>query len=302
MADEEKNIDDLNTDQDESTEDSTETTDDQDDSTEEKSTDEDESTEDSEDQDEDDAEYLKSLGVEGYDSVEAYIKDAKELKERVKVLEAENTLSKRQDKQPDKKTDDEAVNELLLSSGNASKFVDDMLKKGSIKADNADYFRSVAQIVDGAMEKNVERANQVTSFLANHMTKIIEHLRQSSWTSFPHKNLVNKSQLDPVMDKLGLIDYNDAALTYALDSDKSLLAKLTQPGKDNGKGKKFRRSTSGKRSSSPRITSSGKIYEKYLGPGGIDPDKMRGMTSDQKLKIINAFKADLDKARRAGVG
>lgn len=289
QANEEESIADLD-----ETEDQESTADDTDDQTDD-TEDQEESTDDSEPND---AEYLESLGVSGYDSVEDYIKATKDQATRLERLESERKLGSG-DKDESVSGDDDAFKDLLLDSGNAANTVKQFIENGSINEKDAPYFRSLAKVVDQSLDPSLKKLGQINQFLFRQVATLTRAVRESSWRGFEHKSLVKKSDLDSVMDKQGLTDYGDAALAWALEHKKSLVPKLMQSNGDGNRPRRFRRSTSGKRTGSRGIRTTGKIYERYLTPGiGPDPAKMAGLPTERKLKIINAFKADLAKAAK----
>lgn len=191
----------------------------------------------------------------------------------------------------------------VFARGSWKKQVEEMITSGRIHADNQVFYRQQADFNDAIMNPMLQQMESALSGLAGYVMKQGEAQRSASWSRFQHKGVgVSRQDLDAIMEREGLFDYDDALLQYAMKSGRAdLLSKVAKTaerrGEQRGRTRQLRRGTNLPRGKQrPKgITS---IPGKFLNMDGtLNQNELNKLSTDDRIKLTNQFVEFLEKKR-----
>lgn len=230
--------------------------------------------------------------------------------DRLQTLEEENNRLKAHDgpdrttqqtppeKPPSGKPSDNGQE--YLSRGIFKQHVDDLVQSGQLSQENAQSWRQQASMNDAVLNPAFQQIEGTLNAIAGAVMNLGTAQRNTSWARFQHKNLgVDRQELDAVMDKRGLFDYNEALMQLAVSQNRpdllgKIVTKAERRGEDKGRKRKLRRGT-GIGRGRPQATDA-PISKKYLNPdGSLDTDALNRLSTSDSLKITEQFLASMTK-------
>ncbi|MDY0111189.1 MAG: hypothetical protein WC565_07805 [Parcubacteria group bacterium] len=258
-------------------------------------------------------------GTESYDSEEDYLKQfdlpgspksldealasAKEAVRRMNELQREVAQLRsgvRQENQPaDNRGNQTQQNmpEQYYHKNPITEYLKRMEESGRVDPEQAKAVRSWGSTIDEALSANWQRNLEAQAMLARELERTQKALRDMSWASFKHTDLVKREELDNIMQANQLLDYNQA-LQYKLSVDTGLLEKYADRQRKLGareaekRNKRNFKRFSGPRGGAPQAKKS-PVYEKFLDKtGNLDRARLNKIPSDKARKIAEAFGKD----------
>lgn len=235
---------------------------------------------------ESEAEYLKQFGIDG-DSVDEILKDyATRAKQKSEPKEPE--------KLPDPSTTTSTEGNWKVGKNPVSSYIENLIKEGSIKDEGvADQYKSIAKVIDSGLGPELEKVNNMYAALAQPLTLVFNEIREASWRRFKYKNMIDsRDELDKIMNKDGLVNYEDA-FRRKMINDQNLLSKFANATMKKGvekanKKKPFKINSN--RRSKPAPSGGSFNLKPYLNAdGSINEYKLGALDMTTRKKVVDAY-------------
>jgi hypothetical protein len=240
-------------------------------------------------------EYLKQFDLPGDPKdLDTALKSGKEAaeelaraKERLAALERGEQVEKKvRSDQPDTQR-----SESYFKKDRFSTLIDEMTNKGLVNKESADQWKGLSSMNDQVLNPLIDEFEGVLNVLTQSVVRLQKDSRDRSWRSFQNRKLADRDRLDPIMDRLGFTDY-DQAFQYLAATDPSLMKKFAEAERKRGaneyKKKKLKPKRFAERRGKGKV-SGGKDWEKYMTNGDLDRSKMSSLSQSAQSKIANDF-------------
>ena len=238
----------------------------------------------------DEVEYLAKRGINGVKNLDEFVE---------KYHESQRKLNEREAQKPEQKPtqkEDAPSAPSVFGRSVLKGHIQKMVASGQIPADKAGDWLGLSSVVDGALDESFGKMDQFASGMFAFANTVLGQLRDQSWSTFQFKDKVGRRDLDKIIEANPLWDYNKAFRAYIVDNPDALTKLQQGPRKDNknnGQRGKFKRFDPARRSK-PVSQTSGVNWKKYWDRdrGNFAGPEWNGMSSDERLKILNAYEKD----------
>lgn len=184
-----------------------------------------------------------------------------------------------------------------LSTSAMSDTVNKAIASGDINIEDSVDVRKLARVLDSAQQQNLESIQGVTGQLYNALVAVVGKIRKDSWSRFPHKNSAKREELDAVMDRDGLLDYDEAFRELAIRERPDLLKEFANQMKGEGEKrakKKFKRFSAQRRSKPSHAV--GKLHTSYIrNDGSLDKTKLDRLSLDDQERVLESYVKTMEK-------
>lgn len=251
----------------------------------------------------DEAEYLRAMGIDGFESVDEAMAELKKLK-----ATQNRPVESRQDEEPEvKKRVEKQDRESPFGRGHMKAYIDEMVRNGQLSSSDAQQFwRGSSAMMDAVLDKILDTQERVMGGMAAQVSQLTGDAREGSWQRFKRKPYFPKShderglrrKLDSILDQSGEVNYERAWRSLAM-SDEAAFEELLNAQADQQKPKpKLPKFSGGRRGEARRSTGIDPELKPLLNRDGtLDTDRFNRLSDEKRMQLAKAY-VEFEKSRQ----